>query len=212
VQGSYDLYEVPGVEWQTEAMKNWRDEDISKVLDVAETALRESCTRMRLDVQFLRKSRAIGCFPTRAEDRIAYEALEDVALAIQDKMTQKSTFGPQGSPVPFCAFNGNRDVWVDVGNKSYGIQSLLEYLGIAGEHTCHLGDRFTNTGNDKSSRAVAMTIWVTNPIETEDYLQLFLMESGKPMCKKTAEERPSGPQQGTMEWEKAQVVQRNTAA
>ncbi len=30
------------------------------------------------------------------------------------------------SPVPFCAFNGNRDVWVDVGNKSYGIQALLE--------------------------------------------------------------------------------------
>ena len=104
---------------------------------MAEEALRESCKRMRLDVQFLRKSRAIGCFPTRAEvfffeahadpctippssrtigyfpkaipflplfnfnflgekDRIAYEALEDVALAIQDKMTQKSTFGPAG--------------------------------------------------------------------------------------------------------------------
>jgi IMP and pyridine-specific 5'-nucleotidase len=212
VPGSYDLFEVPITEWQTESMKNWKDEDICKVLDVAEEALRDSCKRMRLDVQFLRKSRAIGCFPTRAEDRIAYEALEDVALAIQDKMTQKSTFGPAGSPVPFCAFNGNRDVWVDVGNKSYGIQALLEYLGIEGEHTCHLGDRFTNTGNDKASRGVAMTVWVTNPIETEEYLYLFLKETGIPICITSAEARPSGPQQGTVEWQKAQVVQRNTAA
>ena len=54
-------------------------------------------------------SRTIGCFPKAIpflplfnfnflgkKDRIAYEALEDVALAIQDKMTQKSTFGPAG--------------------------------------------------------------------------------------------------------------------
>jgi hypothetical protein len=31
----------------------------------------------------MRKSRAVGVFPQHAEDRIAYEALEDVALAVQ---------------------------------------------------------------------------------------------------------------------------------
>jgi hypothetical protein len=33
--------------------------------------------------QLMRKSRAVGLFPRHAEDRIAYEALEDVALAVQ---------------------------------------------------------------------------------------------------------------------------------
>jgi len=208
---TYELFEVPGDEWQTPEMQQWAEADITRTLDVAEEALRESCARMRLDVQFLRKSRAIGCFPTRAEDRIAYEALEDVALAIQDKMMTKSTF-PEGMKVPFCAFNGNRDVWVDVGDKRYGILSLLQYLGVSGDNTCHLGDRFTKTGNDASSRSVCMTIWVTNPVETEDYLHLFLTETGHPACIASAERRPKGPKQGTVEWQKAQVVQRNTAA
>ena len=41
-------------------MRSWKEEDISHMLDVAEDALRDSCKRMRLDVQFLRKTRAIG--------------------------------------------------------------------------------------------------------------------------------------------------------
>jgi len=27
-----------------------------------------------------------------------------------------------------------------------GILSLLQYLGVSGDNTCHLGDRFTKTG------------------------------------------------------------------
>ena len=34
----------------------------------------------------------------------------------KDKMTSKKAF-PEGFKIPFCAFNGNRDVWVDVGDK-----------------------------------------------------------------------------------------------
>ena len=53
-------------------------------------------------------------------------------------------------------------VWVDVGDKRYGIEALLHYLvslffcmfalsdaahkSIEGEATCHMGDRFTLTG------------------------------------------------------------------
>ena len=37
---------------------------------------------------------------------------------------------------------------------------------------------FFITGNDKSSRTVSMTIWVTNPTETEEYLHLYLTETG----------------------------------
>ena len=51
----------------TETMKSWKHNDIEELLNVAEAALKESCSRMRLDVQFLRKARAVGCYPTRAE-------------------------------------------------------------------------------------------------------------------------------------------------
>mmetsp|Transcript_26316 Transcript_26316/g.41160 ORF Transcript_26316/g.41160 Transcript_26316/m.41160 type:complete len:283 (+) Transcript_26316:1234-2082(+) len=208
IKEGYEMYQVDSEEWANEQMKSWQDDEIKALLDVAEKALKDACYRMRLDVQYLRKARAVGCFPTKAENRIAYEALEDVALTVQDKiMTSKQTV-----KVPFCAFNGNRDVWVDVGDKRIGIEALQEYLGVKNNETCHLGDRFTNTGNDMRARDVAMTVWVTSPSETEDYLELFLRELGKKETVACAEARPKGPKQGTLEWQKAQVVQRNTAA
>jgi IMP and pyridine-specific 5'-nucleotidase len=41
--------------------------------------------------------------------------------------------------LPFCAFNGGRDAWVDVGNKRVGVQVLQSYLGIPPEETLHIG-------------------------------------------------------------------------
>lgn len=32
------------------------------------------------------------------------------------------------SKLPFCAFNGGNDVFVDVGNKSLGLDALMRYL------------------------------------------------------------------------------------
>lgn len=32
--------------------------------------------------------------------------------------------------LPFCAFNGGADVFVDVGNKSLGLEALMAYLGF----------------------------------------------------------------------------------
>ena len=39
-----------------------------------------------------------------------------------------------------------------------------------------------------------MTIWVTNPAETEQYLHLFLTETGNTQCLAAAARKPSGPQ------------------
>ena len=33
--------------------------------------------------------------------------------------------------LPFCAFNGGNDVFVDVGNKSLGLEALMGYLGFS---------------------------------------------------------------------------------
>ena len=44
------------------------------------------------------------------------QVLEDIALSAQMQLVAK---------VPFCAFNGGRDVFVDVGNKSLGLGALM---------------------------------------------------------------------------------------
>jgi IMP and pyridine-specific 5'-nucleotidase len=50
--------------------------------------------------------------------------------------------------LPWCAFNGGRDAWVDVGDKSVGVAALQAWLGIACHETIHVGDQFLNVGND----------------------------------------------------------------
>ena len=46
--------------------------------------------------------------------------LEDIALTVQNQLD---------TSLPFCAFNGGNDVFVDVGNKSVGLESLMAYVG-----------------------------------------------------------------------------------
>lgn len=48
------------------------------------------------------------------------QVLEDIALTVQNQLD---------TPLPFCAFNGGNDVFVDVGNKSVGLESLMAYVG-----------------------------------------------------------------------------------
>jgi hypothetical protein len=47
--------------------------------------------------------------------------LEDIALSAQTQLVAN---------VPFCAFNGGNDVFVDVGNKSLGLGAMMTFLGI----------------------------------------------------------------------------------
>jgi hypothetical protein len=49
-----------------------------------------------------------------------YEVLEELTLTVQRQLA---------ADIPFCAFNGGNDVFVDVGNKSLGLEALMQYLG-----------------------------------------------------------------------------------
>eukprot|EP00842_Homolaphlyctis_polyrhiza_P005492 jgi/Hompol1/5944/HPOL_000909-RA len=69
-------------------------------------------------------------------------------------------------PIPFCAFNGGSDVWVDIGNKLIGVGMLQEMLNCLGHETLHVGDQFTSTGNDIATRRACCTVWITSPEET----------------------------------------------
>ena len=100
----------------------------------------------------------------------AYEMWEDLALHVQEKL--------KPLPIPTCAFNGNLDVFVDIGDKKHGVLALQGYLGIEKDQTMHFGDRFTATGNDVAVREVALTIWVANACETCEMLAVMLKDLG----------------------------------
>jgi IMP and pyridine-specific 5'-nucleotidase len=67
-------------------------------------------------LQVLRKERAVGVLPLVPT---IYEVLEELTLTVQQQLA---------ADIPFCAFNGGNDVFVDVGNKSLGLEALMQYL------------------------------------------------------------------------------------
>jgi IMP and pyridine-specific 5'-nucleotidase len=78
-------------------------------------------------VQVIRKERAVGIIPTNST---LYEVLEDLAITVDMQLLDE--------PVPFCAFNGGGDVFVDIGNKSLGLHALKKYLGARAHQVCCL--------------------------------------------------------------------------
>jgi len=175
--------------WATAQMKTWSAEaikyefvvfchispwptltSIRDVLSAAKTALTEGARRLKLDVKLVEKERSVGLVPKNPSKRIAYEMWEDLALHVQEKL--------KPLPIPTCAFNGNLDVFVDIGDKKHGVLALQGYLGIEKDQTMHFGDRFTATGNDVAVREVALTIWVANSSETCEMLAVMLKDLG----------------------------------
>ena len=85
-----------------------------------------------------------------------------------------------GKILPFCAFNGGNDVFVDIGDKSWGVLVCQKFFGngrdgegnsIRGERTLHVGDQFLSAGsNDFKARAVGTTAWIASPTETVELL------------------------------------------
>lgn len=52
-------------EWRLPEMKNWTEENIADLLDVAEAALKDCVQAMHMPVQVLRKERAVGIYPPK---------------------------------------------------------------------------------------------------------------------------------------------------
>lgn len=156
--------------WALHEMKTWTEESIKELLDVAESALRECISSMNLEAQLIRKERAVGIVPKTG--RFAREQLEETVLVTQ-KVLEMSEVSRR---IPFCAFNGGNDVFVDIGDKSYGVASVQHFFGardagrgasIAGAKTLHVGDQFLSAGaNDFKTRLACTTAWIANPAET----------------------------------------------
>jgi IMP and pyridine-specific 5'-nucleotidase len=185
------LAPVPHQRWLTAEMAAWSDTSITALLDVAEAALRDCIKTMNLPATIMRKDRAVGIIQSDPNVRIPRESLEETVLVVQ-KILELSVGGTDrhNKVVPFCAFNGGRDVFVDIGDKSWGVSVCQEWFGsrnggrltpIRPEETLHVGDQFLSAGsNDFKARSVATTAWIASPAETVDLLD----ELGDFMTKK----------------------------
>ncbi|OEU12137.1 IMP-specific 5-nucleotidase [Fragilariopsis cylindrus CCMP1102] len=158
---------------------NWSEHNITQLLDLAECSLKASIEDQNLrNARFIRKKRSVGLVPASLDDApIPREALDETVLRVQDDLDNmlRSNTSPS---LPYCAFNGGRDVWVDVGNKRVGVQLLQSYLGVPAEETLHIGDQFLNTGNDYAARQTCPCIWITSPDETTYVLKSILRLAG----------------------------------
>lgn len=191
------LAPVPRNQWLTPEMSTWSEADISNLLDVAESALQDCIKTMNLPAVIVRKDRAVGIIPKTPDIRIARESLEETVLVVQrilelgslgsshdQPAKQRSPTSPPPVPasghrlLPFCAFNGGRDVFVDIGDKSWGVTVCQQWFGrrdgngaIRGENTLHVGDQFLSAGsNDFKARSVGTTAWIASPAETVELL------------------------------------------
>lgn len=162
--GRKKLEFVPDEKWKSEYMMTWQQEDIDELLSRAESMLLDGAARLRLPVDVLRKERAVGVIP---KGPTIYEVLEDLAIVVQTNLQ---------SDLPFCAFNGGNDVFVDVGNKSLGLEALMNHLNLQPEQVLHVGDRFTDSGNDSATRDCCAILWVANPEETFFFIHLMLQD------------------------------------
>ncbi|RLN95938.1 hypothetical protein BBJ28_00020922, partial [Nothophytophthora sp. Chile5] len=178
--GVVSLREIPGAVWKDGRGERWPDSEVAALLDAAERVLEETTQALHMPARIMRKERAVGIINT-SQKRLLYENLEELSLTLQHEL--------RDFRVPFCAFNGGNDVWVDIGHKALGIQALQKYVfrflpkelrdseelrNIQGKECLHVGDRFTRTGNDTRSRDAATTIWISNPQETVHIMKRLL--------------------------------------
>ncbi|KUI72978.1 IMP-specific 5'-nucleotidase 1 [Cytospora mali] len=193
--GPHLLRHVPRGEWLTPEMEAWSEGDIAALLDDAEAALRECIKGMNLPATLMRKDRAVGIIPDPPNVRIPRESLEETVLVTQ-KILELSSAG-RAKRVPFCAFNGGRDVFVDIGDKSWGVTVCQKYFEkqsrasghghghgqvfeIGPENTLHVGDQFLSAGaNDFRARSVGTTAWIASPEETVELLDELADLMGK---------------------------------
>jgi len=158
---------VPRKDWLLDEMILWQEEDVTELLDVAELALKDCVKNLRLEAQIMRKDRAVGIIP-KPSQKFSREALEETVL-VTHKILEMSAVGRR---LPFCAFNGGNDVFVDIGDKSWGVRACQNFFnGIDASKTLHVGDQFLSAGsNDFKARLACTTAWVANPSETVQLL------------------------------------------
>jgi IMP and pyridine-specific 5'-nucleotidase len=160
-------------EWILDTMQTWSEEAIQPLLDEAQAAF-ESCIKtLRLEAKVLRKERAVGIYAADQSKRLSREQLEETVLVVQQVVDSSINTGPAAQPaqyadIPFTVFNGGADVFLDIGDKSLGVQACQKWFGgISPSRTLHVGDQFlSGGGNDFKARSACCCAWIASPTET----------------------------------------------
>ncbi|PVI07378.1 IMP-specific 5'-nucleotidase-like protein 1 [Periconia macrospinosa] len=154
---------VPRLEWLLKEMVLWEEADITALLDIAEASLKDTVKNLRMEAIVVRKEKAVGIIP-KPGYKFCREVLEETVLIAQKTLELSEV----GNRLPFCAFNGGNDVFVDIGDKSWGVLACQRFFGgIDGGKTLHVGDQFLSAGaNDFKARLACTTAWIANPAET----------------------------------------------
>eukprot|EP01068_Selenidium_serpulae_P016888 Selendium_serpulae@DN6332_c0_g1_i17.p2 len=190
----------------------WREEphdvnEIQQLLDIAEASMSGLIKDLGLRATVLKKERAVGLVPGGDAGKrrapkgsgggsLKYEILEEAVQRIRHDINNS------GCKITYCAFNGGRDVWVDIGDKGDGLKALQRYLQISPDSCGHIGDQFTESGNDIAARNASPTLWILNPTETKAVLRSLLIQTGarlKPESE-TPRESFAGRRRSRMNW------------
>eukprot|EP01055_Gregarina_sp_Pseudo9_P000636 Gregarina_sp_Pseudo_9__635@NODE_1404_length_1629_cov_10_464780_g1306_i0_p1_GENE_NODE_1404_length_1629_cov_10_464780_g1306_i0NODE_1404_length_1629_cov_10_464780_g1306_i0_p1_ORF_typecomplete_len467_score96_15ISN1/PF06437_11/1_1e105PMM/PF03332_13/0_00017Hydrolase_3/PF08282_12/2_2e02Hydrolase_3/PF08282_12/0_032Sof1/PF04158_14/0_074MraZ/PF02381_18/3_3e02MraZ/PF02381_18/1_1_NODE_1404_length_1629_cov_10_464780_g1306_i0361403 len=181
----YHLTCVPYNEWEEYSPIGFtRERDLeaaTELLDVAEDALRRAVIDLGLRTRLIRKERAVGIVPGglrglemvpdgSGAKTLRPEILEEAVARVREAVRLS------GSEIPYCAFNGGQDVWVDVGNKAMALEILQNMFKIHPAECMHVGDQFTESGNDITVRQQSPCIWIMNPKETKAILRRLTRE------------------------------------
>lgn len=155
-------------EWILDTMKDWNDPAIQKLLDVAEQAFHSCIKTLKLKAKVLRKERAVGIYASDQSVKLTREQLEETVLVLQQVVESSLEQGPGHVNIPFTVFNGGADVFMDIGDKSLGVQACQKWFGgISPSGTLHVGDQFlSGGGNDFKARSACCCAWIASPTET----------------------------------------------
>ncbi|KAI5955752.1 ISN1 [Candida jiufengensis] len=175
-------------EWLLPQVKSWDNDKITYIMDTIYQHLVHLRMKFNLEqsTTIIKKERSVGIIPNEGY-KILREQLEEMVLSCSNKLniilrgSRKSYSDShealiQLRDIKVCAFNGGSDVWVDIGDKALGVESLQKYLcqdsnsefcPITKAESLHIGDQFASLGaNDFKARLSACTVWIANPAET----------------------------------------------
>eukprot|EP00397_Hematodinium_sp_SG-2012_P023571 GEMP01024499.1.p1 GENE.GEMP01024499.1~~GEMP01024499.1.p1 ORF type:complete len:429 (+),score=69.74 GEMP01024499.1:228-1514(+) len=162
----FQLQENYRLKYLSELKMMEQSAEVNRILDLVEQILLKAVEELNLNARVMRKPLSCGLISSGSELR--RESLDECCLRMQHGTMQANvTF-------PFCAFNGGRDAWFDVGNKRLGIETLQTMFNIAPANSLHVGDQLLSTGNDYSARSCCPVSWITSPNETKKILSLIL--------------------------------------
>ena len=177
------LEPIAELEWLEAECHGIPAAEVTRLLDIGQRVMDESIHEFRFRGRIIRKERAVGLIAGGKEAKVLFpegsgsksprrEMLDEVALRVHAALRDGAF------DFAYCCFNGGSDVWVDIGNKRVGVEALQRHLGIRACDTLHVGDQFSDLGNDFSARSACPTLWIINPVETRFVLKLVLESMG----------------------------------